>query len=277
MFSDTHFHLLHLAERGIDLAPVFQELAERNTAFVLDIGTQTDDLPHRIRLAGDAISRINDDTLRRGILQALRFSAGIWPHPDAIRGRASLVPELMRHIQQVPGVAAMGECGLDHHWNTNGADGRTPEDFTADLLHGEAEMFEMLLEAARKLALPVIVHSREAFDGTLSCIRNVGYDCGVIHCFSYGVEEARSFLDRGWYISFTGAITYTKKTQMDGMKHLLDFVPRDRILLETDAPYLAPVPFRGTVNTPLLVEHVYRYAAGLMETTPDALSALVDA
>ena len=97
-----------------------------------------------------------------------------------------------------------------------------------------------------------------------------------MHCYSYGIEEARKFLDLGWYISFSGSVTYTKKAKLEEMKALLQFIPEDRILCETDAPYLAPVPCRGQPNTPYLVQHVYEYVAAARKTSPEALSALVD-
>ena len=134
----------------------------------------------------------------------------------------------------------------------------------------------MQLEFAKELKLPVIIHSRDAFEDTLDCLKNVGYHNGIVHCYSYGIEEAKKFLDLGWYIAFGGATTYTKKAKLDDMKALLQFVPEDRFLCETDAPYLAPVPFRGQSNNPVLVEEVYKFIAQLRGTTPEALSELVD-
>ena len=87
--------------------------------------------------------------------------------------------------------------------------------------------------------LPVIVHSRDAFEDTLECINNIGYHNGIIHCYSYGIEEARTFLDLGWYIALGGGITYTKKSKLEQMQELIRFIPSDRLLTETDAPYLA--------------------------------------
>jgi TatD DNase family protein len=275
MFSDTHFHLQYLADNGVDCRQILLELANRHSAFALDIGTKCNDLPERLALA-ETLAADND-----AIRAMLHFSGGIWPSVDAIQDRAAQVSSLKMHLTAAHSaveshVCALGECGLDHHWNPSGADNRSEDDFDSAILNGEAELFEMQLDLARVLGLPVIVHSRDAFDGTLSCIKNVGYDNGVIHCFSYGIDEARAFLERGWFISFTGAVTYTKKARLDEMKKLLAFIPRDRLLLETDAPYLAPVPFRGTVNTPVLVEFVYRFVADLLEIDAENLSNLVD-
>lgn len=158
-------------------------------------------------------------------------------------------------------LVALGECGLDHHWNVAGPDARSETDFGEDLLFGERELFEAQIFLAKKFSLPVIVHSRDAAAQTLECIKNAGYHNGIIHCFSYGIEEARAFLDLGWHISFSGSVTYTKKSRAEQMRELLRFVPDDRILVETDSPYLAPVPMRGKPNNPTFIEHTYRHIA----------------
>ena len=126
------------------------------------------------------------------------------------------------------------------------------------------------------MQLPVIVHSRDAFSDTLDCIKNCGYDNGIIHCYSYGIEEARAFLDRGWYIALGGGITYTKKSKLQAMEDLIRYIPQDRLLTETDAPYLAPVPFRGQANSPLLVEYVFNYIAQVRSLSIPELSITID-
>lgn len=287
MFSDTHFHLPHTAERGVSIPDILTGLARRNTFFALDIGTHCDDLEKRTAIADSAVKSVPDINLHQHIREMLYFSAGIWPAPEAISERQMQIQELeSRFTASCPApetagfgtgkLCAVGECGLDHHWNPSGADNRCEKDFSSALLHGEAELFEMQLDLARRLDMPVIVHSRDAFEGTRDCINNVGWHRGIIHCFAYGKAEARAFLDHGWYLSFSGSITYTKPRRIDEMAELLRYVPRDRLLLETDAPYLAPVPYRGQPNTPVLVTEVYRYAAGLLELLPEDLSVVVD-
>ena len=148
--------------------------------------------------------------------------------------------------------------------------------FDADTFEGERELFQMQIELAKKLNLPVIVHSRDAFEDTLDCIKNMRYDRGIIHCFSYGIDEARAFLDRGWYLAFGGAVTYTKKNKLYEMEELLRFVPDDRLLLETDAPYLAPVPLRGETNTPLNIHYTYEFISAKRNITTQQLCRIVD-
>ena len=174
-------------------------------------------------------------------------------------------------------IIAVGECGLDHHWNPSGADGRCESDFNQEMYTAERELFEMQLEFAKEKNLPVIIHSRDAFEETLDCIKNIGYDNGIIHCYSYGAEEAKAFLERGWHISFSGSVTYTKKRRMPEIEELIKLVPDERILCETDSPYLAPVPFRGKTNTPLLIEQTYRFISEIRKVSTEQLCETVDA
>ena len=287
MFSDTHFHFkMMTTERGVDGVEVLNALAARDCFFGLDIGTHCDDLAEREACVESAIANIQDSKLAAKAREFMYFSAGIWPDVEAIHDRENQMKLFRESIAAVAEggdhdtlnrkIVAVGECGIDHHWNPSGADGRCESDFDEQTYRGERELFEAQLELARELSLPVIVHSRDGFEDTLDCLKNVGYDNGIIHCYSYGIEEARAFLDRGWYIAFGGAVTYNKKSKLEAVKELLKFVPADRFLCETDAPYLAPVPLRGTVNTPVNVEHVYNFISEVRGCTPEELSNLVD-
>lgn len=287
MFSDTHFHFkMMTTERGVNGVEVLTAMAQRSCFFGLDIGTHCDDLAERQACVEKAIAGIVDGGLAVKARDFMYFTAGIWPDVGAIHDRENQMKLLRESINAASSdadqdtlhrrIVAVGECGIDHHWNPSGEDGRCESDFDEQTYRGERELFEAHLELARELSLPVIVHSRDGFEDTIDCLKNVGYDNGIIHCYSYGIDEARAFLDRGWYIAFGGAITYNKKAKLEAVKELLRFVPSDRFLCETDAPYLAPVPLRGTVNTPVNVEHVYNFAAEVRGITPEALSNLVD-
>ncbi|WP_407435635.1 TatD family hydrolase [Treponema sp.] len=275
MFSDTHFHFSMMMQE--ERSSILTALEDRKCFFGLDIGTRSDDLAARIEIVK------NSDSGKK-IKQFMYFSTGIWPAVEAIKDRENQIKELEKQILSVQEldaelkkkICAIGECGLDHHWNPSGTDGRCESDFDREVFLGEAEMFEMQLELAKKFNLPVIVHSRDAFEGTLECIKNISYDNGIIHCYSYGLEEAKAFLDRGWYLAFGGGVTYTKKSKMEQMKELLCYVPKERLLLETDAPYLAPVPFRGKPNTPLLIDNTYNFIARMRGTSAEELSDMVD-
>ena len=275
MFSDTHFHFKMMTEeRGVDGVEVLTQLAQRDCFFGLDIGTRAGDLQNRRLAVEKCIEGLADSTLAEKVRSFMYYSAGIWPDVESIKDRENQVKILRDSVDEK--VIAIGECGLDHHWNPAGEDGRCEEDFDEQVYRGERELFESQIELARELKLPVIVHSRDAFEDTLECINNIGYHNGIIHCYSYGIEEARAFLDLGWYIALGGGITYTKKSKLEQIQELIRFIPSDRLLTETDAPYLAPVPFRGQPNSPVLVEHVFNYIAQTRGITVDELNATVD-
>lgn len=278
MFSDTHFHFKLMAEEYVvDAVEVLSKMAENNCCFGLDIGTKASDLMERIAFCESTINQINDKEFARKVSSFLYFSAGIWPDIDSIHDAENQIKILRQNIAvSTKKVIAIGEGGLDHHWNPSGVDGRCESDFDSKTYICERNLFEMQLELAKELQLPFIIHSREAFEDTLSCIKNVGYHNGIVHCFSYGIEEARTFLDLGWHIAFGGAVTYTKKAKMEQMKELLNFVPEDRFLCETDSPYLSPVPLRGNPNSPQNINYVYEFIANAKSITSMELSNIVD-
>lgn len=274
-------------QKGHNMVSNLETLAQRDTFFALDIGTHCDDINSRVTTACNLINQISDINLLEKVKNLLYFSCGIWPAQEAVKDRFLQVAELEKHVLSfiqhgfqdfsAKKLVAIGECGLDHHWNPSGEDNRCSEDFDSkEMLKGEAELFEMQLELAKKLSLPVIIHSRDAFEGTYDCIKNIGYDCGIIHCYSYGIKEAKAFLDRGWNISFSGSITYAKPSKMQLTEDLIKYVPLDKMLIETDSPYLAPVPYRGKVNSPVFVEFVYNFVANVLNISPESLSMAVD-
>ncbi len=281
MYSDTHFHLGYIIERSSadEAAKVLEAMAESNVYFGMDIGTKSTDLLARYCAIQECISMLNE-AARKRVKGFLHFSAGIWPDPNAIRQRKESIEELKGEIKKFKElgqkVTAIGEGGLDHHWNPSGPDGRKEEDFDSELFKGEKELFLMQLELAKEEDLPFIVHSRDAFEDTLACIKEAGYNRGIIHCFSYGLEEAKAFLDLGWYLALGGGTTYTKKRDMEKMTDLLRYIPSDRLLLETDAPYLAPVPLRGTMNTPANIRYVYDFIANARGIPTADLCNIVD-
>ena len=287
MFSDTHFHFHYLAEsKEINEVEILQTMANNNCYFGLDIGTKADDLLYRQSCVDKAIANINDYKIAQKVRSFMYFSAGIWPSTDEITNRHQRIELLKQQIQQANEskdndtlhrkIIAIGECGLDHHWNPSGVDGRCENDFDSQMFLGEKELFQMQLQLAKELNLPVIVHSRDAFEDTLDCIKKVGYHNGIIHCYSYGIQEAKAFLDLGWHISFSGSVTYAKKSKIEEMLSLIKSIPTDKLLCETDAPYLAPVPCRGQTNIPPLVEHTYNFVANARGITTQELCQIVD-
>jgi TatD DNase family protein len=261
LIIDTHAHLSMLdaynarfnaqkegAPAFIGAEAVAKGLFDAGFGGIIDIGTRVDDLPPRIA----AFSRF----------AGIRFSAGLWPDPENIAGRRELVPRLEAHIAAAPkgSVVAVGECGLDHHQEL-------PPGTELDKA-GEAELLDMLLDLALRLDVPIIIHSRDAPGETAAALARRPGVRGVIHCFSYGKEEARTFLDLGYHISFAGNLTYKNA---HNLREALPFVPGDRLLLETDSPYLAPVPHRGKPADPGMAAATYALAAELRGVSPEAL------
>jgi TatD DNase family protein len=259
---DTHAHLSMLAQKGIDAEAKLTGLfgttnpdspgdTPGKLRGIIDISLTPGDLPARVK----AFSRFS----------RVRFASGLWPHRLSIQRRNELVPALEKDINSCPPglVCALGEFGLDHHWNGDDHDnGGSPD------LAGERELMEMQLELARRLNLPVIIHSRDAPEETAEILGRYGGVRGVIHCFSYSRAEADIFLDMGYFISFAGNLTYKNA---DAIRDACGAVPGGRLLLETDCPYLAPVPFRGKPADPGMVEENYKLAAELRGTSVDAL------
>jgi len=152
-------------------------------------------------------------------------------------------------------LACWGEIGLDYHYS--------PETRDAQRAHFAAQ-----LEEARRRGLPVSIHTREADDDTLALLREIP-SRGVIHCFTGTPDFARKLLDLGFYISISGIVTFRLA---DNVRASADVVPDDRLLIETDAPYLAPVPMRGRPNEPAFVAHTCAFLAARRGKTPEALA-----
>jgi TatD DNase family protein len=237
---DTHAHLSFLDERGIDGEKCAAALFEAGFAGIIDIGTVAGDLGGRIK----AFSSFAIDG-------RLRFAAGIWPWKTAIAQGAEQLALLEREIDAAPDgfVAAIGECGFDRREN--------PEPGRA-----ERALLEGQLDLAQRKRLPIIIHSREAPLETIEALAAFPAVRGIIHCFSYTKAEARTFVDMGYAISFAGNLTYKNA---HNLRDALIDVPVDRLLLETDSPYLAPVPYRGKTAHPGMLLETYRCAAALLK------------
>ena len=182
-------------------------------------------------------------------------AAGV--HPDET---GELNEENFRWLEWAAGqekMVAVGEIGLDYYWDN------TPREV-------QKQWFRRQLELAWKLDKPVIIHSREAAKDTLDIIREEGGrdHAMVIHCFSYGVELAREYLDMGHYLGIGGVLTFKNAKKL---KEVADFAPLDRILLETDCPYLAPVPFRGKRNDSTKLSHVAEELARIKSVDMDRI------
>jgi TatD DNase family protein len=181
-------------------------------------------------------------------------SVGIHPH-DASKVEErhyGLIEDLARHRK----VLAIGETGLDYHYNNS------PQDV-------QREVFRRQLALARKLDLPVIIHSREADEDTQQILTEESPQRGVIHCFTSGDKLADFATGIGFLISFSGIVTFPKSQTLAGIARR---IPANRMLIETDCPYLAPVPHRGKRNEPGFVADTARFIAGLRGVSLDDVS-----
>lgn len=286
MFSDTHFHFKNLVEsNSVEFGTeLLQQMAENKMAFGLDIGTKADDLLERARILEECVDGLSDVNMQSKMKKSIYLSAGIWPDPDSIVDRYSCIETLRETIEEfresdspfAKHLCAIGEGGIDHHWNPSGVDKHCHEDYDDEMFYGEKDLFAMQLDLARELDLPFIIHSRDGFEDTVDVLKSTRYNRGIVHCFSYSLSEARTFLDMGWYLAFGGATTYIKKNQMEDFISLINYVPKDRLLLETDSPYLAPVPLRGQENTPLNIKYTYEFISQKLNISTDKLNKLVD-
>ena len=191
------------------------------------------------------------DSSRRAIGIAERYPfvyAAVGVHPEDCAGWQDTDVDELRSLAAHPKVVAIGEIGLDYYWKEN-----PPREF-------QQRVFRAQLALARELDLPVIVHDREAHGDCLSIIREFPQVRGVFHCFSGSAEMAKELVGLGWMISFTGALTYKNARKA---VEAAQAVPLDRIMIETDSPYMAPVPCRGERCHSGLVRHTCERLAEL--------------
>ncbi|MBI5282020.1 MAG: TatD family hydrolase [Candidatus Solibacter usitatus] len=184
-------------------------------------------------------------------------TVGVHPH-DAAKATPETWPELIR-LAAHPKVVALGEIGLDYHY-----------DFSPRPVQQAA--FIRQLEIARDARLPIVIHTREAWDDTIALIRD-HWDLalgGIFHCFSGGPAQAEQVLELGFHVSFSGIVTFPRATEIHAAARI---VPADRLLIETDAPYLAPVPHRGKRNEPAFLVHTARRLAELRGASVDEIAA----
>ncbi len=186
-------------------------------------------------------------------------TVGVHPHDAGKAGDETLgrVGELVRH----PKVIAIGEIGLDYHYDFS------PRD-------QQRAIFAEQMAVAVAAGLPIVIHTREAWSDTLELIEqhwSLAAIPGVMHCFTGNVAEARRCLDLGFYLSFGGIVTFPKSVDI---QQAAKETPDDRLLLETDAPYLAPVPVRGKRNEPGFLIHTAAKLAQLRGTSPEMIAAL---
>lgn len=259
MLVDSHCHL-DFPELAAQLPQLLAQMRQNEVGWALCAGVKLENLPRLLAIV-DAHANL---------------FASVGVHPDQLPVGASSVAsedsadsdnapvvepdvdELVRLAAQAK-VVAIGETGLDYHWHQD-----QPE--------WQRQRFRTHIAAARRSHKPLIVHTRNAAADTLRLLREEGADAvgGVMHCFSEDWDCARAALDLGFYISFSGIVSF-KNAHV--LKDVAKRVPLDRLLVETDSPYLAPVPYRGKMNQPAYVRHVAEAVAELRAMPLDTLAA----
>ncbi|MQA92064.1 MAG: YchF/TatD family DNA exonuclease [Gemmatimonas sp.] len=237
-FVDSHAHLTD-SRFSPDVSDVVARARESSIEWIVTIASDLSDSERTI----EAAERFEE----------VYATVGVHPHEAE-----SVRPETFGRLRKLAGhprVVAIGETGLDYHYdNSPRAE--------------QCDSFRRHLELAAELGMPVVVHSREADDDLRELIEGVGWERGILHCFSSGPKLLDSALALGWSISFAGMITFPKWDGAD----LLRSVPADRLLVETDSPYLTPVPHRGRRNEPAFVALVAERAAELRGDDPADLA-----
>jgi len=242
MFTDSHCHL-SFPELRAQLPTILEAMQAAQVDRALCICTTLEEFPDVHALA----------------LQHDNLWATVGVHPD---NEAVQEPTLVDLVERsaLPRVVGIGETGLDYHR----LNGRSVDDMA-----WQRERFRVHIAAARQTELPLVIHTRSASDDTLAILREVGgfssanegglpLARGVFHCFTETEAVARTALDLGFYISFSGIVTFRNAGDL---RDLLRWIPLDRLLIETDSPYLAPVPHRGKTNSPAFVPFVAQQVA----------------
>ena len=248
MFTDSHCHL-NFPELVSQLPAIRQAMAEAQVNRALCICTTMEEFEgvHALALAHD------------------NFWSTVGVHPDNEGVTEPSVQDLLDRAA-LPRVVAIGETGLDYYGMEDRKGGRSIAD-----LEWQRERFRTHIRAARACAKPLVIHTRSASEDTLGLLRehDGARAGGVFHCFTETMDVARAALDLGFYISFSGIVTFKNAVEL---KDVARRVPLERMLIETDAPYLAPVPFRGKMNHPALVRHVAEHIADLRGVSVESIA-----
>ena len=230
MLFDTHAHMDDHAFDE-DRAELLTALPGQGLALVMNPGCSLESSRNAVKLANTYDY----------------MYAAVGSHPDvADEVNEEVLDEYRRMVRENPKVKAIGEIGLDYHY----------EDIPREI---QLRAFRMQMELARELGLPAIVHEREAHEDGMQVVRDFPEVTGVFHCYSGSAEMARQLVDKGWYIGFTGVLTFKNARKA---VEVASSIPLERIVLETDCPYMSPEPFRGKRNDP---GKLYRMAEKLAE------------
>ena len=253
MYTDSHCHL-NFPQLQSRMSEIRQDMQTAQVTRALLISTQLETFEdvHGLAMAYDNFW----------------CTAGV--HPDEDQVQEPTLDDLLR-IGQRPKVVGIGETGLDYY--------RLGERSVADM-EWQRQRFRLHIRAARQLQLPLVIHTRSASADTLAILKEEGEDGsggsvgGVFHCFTETAEVAKAALEIGFYISFSGILTFKNASDL---RDIVAWMPLDRMLIETDSPYLAPVPHRGKTNDPSLVPWVAKQIASLRHLADEQVGKMTSA
>ncbi len=242
MFIDSHCHL-NFPELMQNLDGYLAEMKLNLVEYALCVGTRPENLEVIVKLATDHNN--------------LFASVGI--HPDERLENFILTHEYLLQYVNNPKVIAIGETGLDYY---------NCKDIDMTWQHAR---FRLHIDVAKESKLPLIIHTRESIADTLAIMReNNAIEVGaVMHCFTENLEHAKKCLDMGFYISMSGIVTFKNALNV---QEVARYIPLDRLLIETDAPFLAPMPYRGKTNHPALVKYTAQFIADLRKMPVDDIA-----
>lgn len=236
MIFETHAHYDDEAFDG-DREQLLRALPQKGIARVINVGASIETTKSTLALAE------NYDFMY----------AAVGVHPSDIAGLNEETYAWLKEQTAHPKTVAVGEIGLDYYWD------KEPE-----VQEAQREWFRRQLVLAKESRLPVIVHSRDAAEDTMRIIKEAETVCGVIHCYSYSPEQAKEYVKLGYYIGVGGVVTFKNAKKL---KETVQQIPLERILLETDCPYMAPEPHRGTRNDSTYLPYVAAKIAELKGVT----------
>ena len=245
MFIDSHCHL-DFPEFQTRLPEVLANMKSAKVSHALCVSVDLPDFPNVLKLAQDHAH--------------LYASVGV--HPDYEDTPEPTMDFLVDTAKKHPKIVAIGETGLDYY---------RMGDRSYESMEWQRERFRTHIRAALLAKKPLIIHTRSASEDTLKILKEEGAEGigGVMHCFTESLDVARQAMDMGFYISFSGIVTF--KSAMD-LQETCKQVPLDRMLIETDSPYLAPIPYRGKTNEPAWVSKVGEFIANLKDVPLDQLA-----
>ncbi|MGC0372388.1 MAG: hypothetical protein DGJ47_001100 [Rickettsiaceae bacterium] len=246
MIIDSHCHLDMLTEHD-SLDNIIQRAKENGVQYLQTICTRLDNFENILSIANK--------------YDNVYASVGV--HPSEVETDKLTNAQQLLKLSENPKIIGLGETGLDYHYN------KDPKQQQAQIIS-----FTEHIKAAQENKLPVIIHTRDAEKDTLRVVSEHMKQQtfpALIHCFTASKDFAKSVLDLGLYISISGIVTFKNAAEL---KEIVKYVPNERLLVETDSPYLAPVPYRGKTNEPAYTKHVLQYIADLKHTNLEQMAQI---